>query len=109
MFLVQTKFDSSVYNGIESIEANFYIALNISDYVKKKKKNRASRQFSPCFGEPSCFRKLSLISGYKGKNSINSIEVSCGMFDFSVSDVVSWLESQGLHDLRVVIEGKSSC
>ena len=38
MFLVQTKFDSSVYNGIESIEANFYIALNISDYVKKKKK-----------------------------------------------------------------------
>ena len=107
MFLVQTKFDSSVYNGIESIEANFYIALNISDYVKKKK--RASRQFSPCFGEPSCFRKLSLISGYKGNNSINSIEVSCGMFDFSVSDVVSWLESQGLRDLRVVIEGKSSC
>ena len=50
-----------------------------------------------------------LVSGYKGNNSINSIEVSCGMFDFSVSDVVSWLESQGLHDLRVVIEGKSSC
>ena len=40
MFLVQTKFDSSVYNGIESIEANFYIALNISDYVKKKKIER---------------------------------------------------------------------
>ena len=40
MFLVQTKFDSSVYNGIESIEASFYIALNISDYVKKKKNER---------------------------------------------------------------------
>ena len=104
MFLVQTKFDSSVYNGIESIEANFYIALNISDYVKKKKKIE-----QVVSGEPSCFRKLSLISGYKGNNSINSIEVSCGMFDFSVSDVVSWLESQGLHDLKVVIEGKSSC
>ena len=32
--------NSSVYNGIESIEANFYIALNISDYVKKKKKKK---------------------------------------------------------------------
>ena len=45
MFLVQTKFDSSVYNGIESIEANFYIALNISDYVKKKKKSSESSVF----------------------------------------------------------------
>ena len=46
MFLVQTKFDSSVYNGIESIEANFYIALNISDYVKKKKKKKIERVVS---------------------------------------------------------------
>ena len=46
MFLVQTKFDSSVYNGIESIEANFYIALNISGYVKKKKKKKKSSESS---------------------------------------------------------------
>ena len=49
MFLVQTKFDSSVYNGIESIEANFYIALNISDYVKKKKKKSSESSVFPVF------------------------------------------------------------
>ena len=49
MFFGSDEIRFRVYNGIESIEANFYIALNISDYVKKKKKKLSESSVFPVF------------------------------------------------------------